>query len=136
MQIHHNPIKLADFAIICRFPQSGSSKKIQPILRKQVVANQPDRAPQKPGEVDGTVWSEDGHTPLLSLGGLQRDGLQPQKPSNPQLSSWPWPRPRQALVKHHNSLHDPLHNLTTMSQRRFKRFPPFATLDYLFPPQL
>lgn len=72
MQIHHNPIKLADFAIICRFPQSGSSKKIQPILRKQVVANQPDRAPQKPGEVDGTVWSEDGHTPLLSLGGAAK----------------------------------------------------------------
>lgn len=77
VQIHHNPIKPADFAIICRFPQSGSSKQIQPILHKQVVASQhapqPDRAPQKTGgEVDDMVWSKDGHTPLLSFRGAAK----------------------------------------------------------------
>lgn len=40
VQIHHNPIKLADFAIICRFPQSGRSEQIQPVLHKRVVASQ------------------------------------------------------------------------------------------------
>lgn len=123
VQIHHNPIKPADFAIICRFPQSGSSKQIQLTLHKWVVASQsapqPDRATQKPGEdMDGTVWSQDGHTLLLSFRGAAKGWSPAPKASDPQLSS----QPRQGMVKHYCLLHDPLHHFTTMSQSRFKGF--------------
>lgn len=67
-------------------------------------------------------------------GGLQRDGLQSQNPSSPQLSSWP--PPQHGMVKHYNLLHDPLHQFTTMSQRWFKRFLAFAILVHSFPPRL
>lgn len=87
VQIHHNPITPADFAIICRFSQPSSSKQIQPTLHKRVITSQrvpqPDKLPPKPGgEVGSMVGSQDGHNTAPSCGRL---GLQPPKPHHPHL---------------------------------------------------
>lgn len=66
--------------------------------------------------------------------GLQRDGLQSQNPSYPQLNSWL--PPQHGMVKHYSLLHNPFNKFTTMSQRWLKRFLAFAILDHSFPPQL
>lgn len=98
VQIHHNPIKLADFAIICRFPQSGSSKQIQPVLHKRVVASPvPHGLRELPKILEEEEWG------VLQMGTHQRDGLQCQKQPLAELGV-------NYNVKHYNLLHYLLHN--------------------------
>lgn len=121
VQIHHNPIKLADYAIICRFPQSVCSKQIQSVLHKRAVTSScapwPDRAPQNPGGGVGSVaCPAGGHTPKGST-------------SMPKATpSWA-PGPRRAGLN--ITICCAIPSTATMSESQIKRLPSFASYTHL-----
>lgn len=79
-QIYHNPIKPADFTIICRLSQPGSSKQIQPILHKSCHKQACPTAWQIP---PGAWWRHAGEWGWAHCKSLGLQAMKAQLPTTP-----------------------------------------------------